>query len=410
MNLRTLVEAQSMKSCTGGLDRPIHSVVSDSRQAGAGAMFVAIRGGQEADRHVFVADAVRRGAAAVLVEEEGIDAGPATCIVVDDTRQALAAIASTLHGHPARAVRCVGVTGTNGKSTTALILQHVLSATGTPSAYLGTLGFSCGQTGEPPRESIANTTPEAGELQGLLARVRDAGCGSLAMEVSSHGLALGRVQGIEFAAAVFTNLTRDHLDFHGTEEAYFAAKRLLFEGLHTNAAAVLNAWDVRAEALASSTQAQVWTYGAAGADVALREVEFGPRKMRLKLDTPTGIFEAESALTGRFNCANVVAAVTTGIALGIEAEAIRHGVAAVSDVPGRFERIDAGQDYQVIVDYAHSPAGLETVLQAARELTSGKLICVFGCGGDRDTGKRPMMGRVAEELADRIVLTSDNPQ
>ncbi|MBQ38881.1 MAG: UDP-N-acetylmuramoyl-L-alanyl-D-glutamate--2,6-diaminopimelate ligase [Gemmatimonadaceae bacterium] len=406
MNLRTLLDAHAPVSVTGVLDRPIDTVVSDSRQVARGSLFVAIRGGQELDRHAFVEDAVERGAEAVVVEEAAIDTGAATRVVVDDSRRALAALAARLHGHPSRAMQCVGVTGTNGKSTTASIIRHLLAASGSPAAYLGTLGFHWGDQVEP----LPNTTPEAGALQALLARARDAGCRSLAMEVSSHGLALGRVQGIGFDAAVFTNLTRDHLDFHGSEEEYFAAKSLLFRDLAGSSAAVLNADDPRAGKLAELTPAQVWTFGESGADVRLRNIRFDADRTHLSMDTPQGEFEVETALTGRYNSSNVVAAVTTGFALGIEGEAIRRGVADVAQIPGRFERIDEGQPFQVLVDYAHTPAGLETVLRAARELTSRRLLCVFGCGGDRDTGKRPMMGQVAEALADAIYLTADNPR
>ena len=406
MNLRTLLAAYQPLSVSGPLDRRIDGIVTDSRQVQCRSLFVAIRGGQEQDRHAFIGDAVARGAEAVIVEDDGIDTGAATRIVVGDSRHALAALAARLHGDPSAKMMCVGVTGTNGKSTTASILHRILTADGSAGAYLGTLGFQFGEHKEP----VANTTPEAGQLQALLARARDAGCRSLAMEVSSHGLALGRVLGIDFAAAVYTNLTRDHLDFHGSEEQYFAAKSLLFTQLSDAAVAVLNADDSRSPALARLTPARVWYYGEKGAHVRLLGARFESDFTCVKMDTPEGKFEVEMALTGRFNCSNVVAAVTTGFALGIEADVIRRGVAAVTQVPGRFERIDEGQSFQVIVDYAHTPAGLETVLCAARELTSRRLVCVFGCGGDRDTGKRPMMGRVAETLADRIYLTSDNPR
>ncbi|MDA0334005.1 MAG: UDP-N-acetylmuramoyl-L-alanyl-D-glutamate--2,6-diaminopimelate ligase [bacterium] len=406
MILRTLLDTQLLLSVTGSLEQAIGSIVSDSREASHGAMFVAIRGGQEQDRHAFVADAVRRGATAVLVEDASVDAGTATKIVVANTRRALACMASRFHGDPSRDLLCVGVTGTNGKSTTATLIRQILSASAGPSAYLGTLGFACGEQVEP----VANTTPEAGKLHALLARARQAGCRSMVMEVSSHGLSLERVYGIEFAAAVFTNLTRDHLDFHGTEEEYFVAKSLLFRDLQPTAVAVLNADDPRSKQLAGLTRAEVWTYGTSGADVTLQDVRLAPDRTYLKLATPDGLFACDSALTGRFNSSNVVAAVTTGLALQIGPEEIRRGLAAVPGIPGRFERVDAGQPFQVIVDYAHTPAGLETVLVAARELTTRQLICVFGCGGDRDTGKRPMMGRIAETLADRVYLTSDNPR
>lgn len=405
MRLRRLLEGVEPQGVRGSLDVEVETIVSDSRRAGPGALFVAIRGGQERDRHGFVSDAVARGAAAVVVAED-VDAGAATRIVVDDTRRTFAALAARFHGYPTRDMTCVGVTGTNGKSTTATVLRHVLDAAGLPCAYLGTLGFACGDASEP----LGNTTPEAGELQALLARSRAAGCRAVSMEVSSHGLALGRVDGIDFRVGVFTNLTRDHLDFHRTHADYLEAKALLFRRLRPDAAAVLNADDPTSERLAAVTAARVLTYGERGAQVRLRRASFEGRRTRMELETEVGPLEVETALTGRFNCSNVMAAVACGVALGIEAEAVRAGIAAVTQVPGRFERIDEAQPFEVIVDYAHTPAGLETVLRAARELTQARLLCVFGCGGDRDAGKRPMMGRVAEDLADLVFLTSDNPR
>ena len=406
VDLTTLLAAIDPREVAGPTDREITAVVADSREAGPGGLFVAIRGGQERDRHAFVTDAVDRGAEAVVVEEAGVDVGDATRIVVDDTRRALANLAARFHGHPARSLRCVGVTGTNGKSTTAILLRHVLAAAGGRCAYIGTLGFGAG----PALEPLANTTPEAGQLQGLLARARDSGCRDLVMEVSSHGLHLGRVEGIDFDAAVFTNLSRDHLDFHGTEEEYLQAKLRLFRGLDAGAVAVVNADDPQAARVIESTAARVYTYGEAGQHVRLRSMEDIGGRTRIVVATEAGDLQLETALTGRYNCSNVVAAVAGGVALGIDAEAIGAGVAAVARVPGRFERIDEGQPFEVIVDYAHTPAGLDTVLRTARELTRQRLLCVFGCGGDRDTGKRPMMGRVAEELADLVYLTSDNPR
>ena len=405
MKLRHLLAAIQPRHVGGSLDVEIESIVSDSRHAGPGALFVAIRGGQEIDRHAFVGDAVARGAAAVVVERDWGLSG--TCIRVDDCRQALAALAARLHGHPARSFRwCVGVTGTNGKSTTSLLVRHLLEAAGTRSGYMGTLGFSCG--GE--MESLDNTTPEAGELQALLARARDGGCEAMVMEVSSHGLALRRVDGIDYSVAVFTNLSRDHLDFHGTEEAYLAAKTDLFRRLGPGAAAVVNADDTHAEHVAGSTRARVLTYGERGEHVRLVSYRTLRGATELRLATQAGEWPVETTLTGRFNRFNVMAAACVGVALGLDFEAVRSGIAALSQVPGRFERLDEGQPFEVIVDYAHTPAGLDTVLRTARELTRGRLLCLFGCGGDRDKGKRPLMGRVAEDLADLVFLTSDNPR
>ena len=389
----------------GSLDVEIESIVSDSRQAGAGALFVAIRGGQELDRHAFLGDALARGAAAVVVEEDGGSSG--TCIRVDDCRRALAALAARLHGHPARSLRwCVGITGTNGKSTTALLVRHVLEAAGARTGYMGTLGFSCGEG----MESLDNTTPEAGELQALLARARDAGCEGMVMEVSSHGLALRRVDGIDYSAAVFTNLSRDHLDFHGTEEEYLAAKTSLFRRLDHGATAVVNADDPHAGHVAGSTRARVLTYGERGEHVRLASFQTRREGTELRLETQAGEWSVQTTLTGRFNRSNVMAAACVGLALGLDPEAVRSGIAALSQVPGRFERLEEGQPFEVIVDYAHTPAGLDTVLRTARELTRGRLLCLFGCGGDRDKGKRPLMGRVAEDLADLVFITSDNPR
>ena len=407
MKLRDLIGAIQPVHIGGSLDLEIESVVSDSRRAGPGALFVAVRGGQEIDRHAFVDDALARGAPAVVVEEED-ESLPSTRIRVEDCRQALAALAARLHGCPARSFRWrVGVTGTNGKSTTALLVRNVLKAAGARSAYIGTLGFSCGDG----MESLDNTTPEADRLQALLARARDAGCDALVMEVSSHGLALRRVDGIDYSVAVFTNLTRDHLDFHGTEEAYLAAKTTLFRGLGQGGAAVVNADDPHAPEVAASTSARVLTYGERGEDVRLSSFDTrGGSTTLLRLETSAGEWSVETTLAGRFNRSNVMAAVCVGVALGIDAAAVRSGIAAVSQVPGRFERLEEGQPFEVIVDYAHTPAGLDTVLRTARELTRGRLLCLFGCGGDRDKGKRPLMGRVAEDLADLVFLTSDNPR
>lgn len=408
MDLRALLEGLRLRSVVGPVHRQIESVVSDSRLAGPRGMFVAIRGGQERDRHAFIPDAVARGVEAVVLEDD-VGAGSATRILVEDCRRVLPALAARLHGYPARGLTCVGVTGTNGKTTTAVILRHVLDEAGQRCAYIGTLGYTAG----PDRVPLANTTPEASQLQELLARARAAGCRAVSMEVSSHALALDRVREIDFRAAVFTNLTRDHLDFHGSAEAYLAAKMRLFESLGEGSAAVLNADDPSTPRIAGCTPARVYTFGVGdfrGAHVHLRSAQLVDGGTHLDLDTPAGELSLTTTLTGRFNWSNVMAAVSCSVALGVDLEAIRAGIAAVPQVPGRFERIDEGQPFHVIVDYAHTPAGLETVLAAARELTPRRLLCVFGCGGDRDAGKRPLMGRVAEEHADLVFLTSDNPR
>jgi UDP-N-acetylmuramoyl-L-alanyl-D-glutamate--2,6-diaminopimelate ligase len=392
----------------GGGDRDIERIVSDSRQAVPDALFVAIRGGQEEDRHDFVADAVARGAAAIMVECE-IDCVPATRILVDDCRQWLPRLASRFYGEPARQLRCVGVTGTNGKTTTAWLLHRILHTSKSASAYIGTMGFAVGDGAAVPN---ANTTPEAPELHRLLRIARDQDAVSVAMEVSSHALALHRTDGIDFDVAVFTNLTRDHLDFHGTFENYLDAKGRLFDGLAADATAILNRDDASWRVLSERTKSHVLTYGLEDLSADVRPVTVSKElaQTRCRVASPIGEIDVVSPLTGHFNLSNIMAALAGGIALGVEVDALREGIAQVPRVPGRFEHIDEGQAFGVLVDYAHTPAGLQTVLEAARELTQGRLMCVFGCGGDRDAGKRPLMGRIAEELADLVFLTSDNPR
>jgi|APSaa5957512622_1039677.scaffolds.fasta_scaffold05358_4 UDP-N-acetylmuramoyl-L-alanyl-D-glutamate--2,6-diaminopimelate ligase len=408
MLLRQLVEELPILQISGPIDMSIGSLEWDSRRVEPGDVFVAIRGGQEQDRHLFIPHALERGARAIIVEEEGEHPG-ATQIVVANCRQALAKLAARYYNYPGRSLRLVGITGTNGKTTTALLLQQVLEAAGVKCGYLGTLGRIVSDGFEP----LANTTPEAPELHRQLRGMVDAGKRAAVLEASSHGLALERVSGLQFTAAVFTNFTRDHLDFHLTEENYFAAKARLFEELDESAGGigVVNVDDPVAEALIGRIGVPVTTYGwGDGAAIRLLAMEPNKAGMRLRVQTPSGELDVDTPLTGRFNSYNVIAALATGLGLGLDVDAVRQGIAAVERIPGRFEQVVAGQGFQVIVDYAHTPDGLETVLKAARELTRERLICVFGCGGDRDRGKRPQMGRIGAERADLVFLTSDNPR
>jgi len=386
-------------------DVEVGHICSDSRQVTAGDMFVAVRGGQEEDRHQFIADAVGRGACAVVVEEDA-DCG-APRIVVGDSRSALAQLSCRFYGDPAGQLTNIGVTGTNGKTTTAYLLRHVLDEANMPCGYLGTLGFS----GRGALQKVDNTTPEANHMQRYLRQMVDEGRCAAVLEVSSHGLALQRVEGIDFKIGVFTNLTRDHLDFHGSIAAYFSAKARLFEGLQSTAFAIINADDPSATQLLGRTRAEVLTFGRAKASaLRLMHVDARADGMSMTVSTPRGTIEVETGLTGDFNCYNVLAALGVGIALGIDSTLLVAGLAAMESVPGRFERIVEGQDFSVVVDYAHTPDALERALHSARPLTAGRLICVFGCGGDRDRGKRPQMGKVAGELADIVWATSDNPR
>ncbi|MBI2504950.1 MAG: UDP-N-acetylmuramoyl-L-alanyl-D-glutamate--2,6-diaminopimelate ligase [Candidatus Latescibacteria bacterium] len=388
----------------GPTDIQIDKIECDSRRIGPGDMFVAIRGGEEQDRHLFVPDALARGAAAVVVEER-VPTGKATRIQVGNCRRALALMAARYYGHADRELTTVGITGTKGKTTTAFLVQQMLEAAGRPCGYVGTLGCIVDDRLD---KSLRNTTPEAVDLHRLFRAMRAAGKRAAALEVSSHALALERVAGVQFAVGIFTNLSRDHLNFHQTTENYFAAKARLFR---QSDRAVVNADDAAGQTLLGRLEIPVFSFGRSPqAQVRLLEVWNTGAGMGLRLETPAGEQLVESRLTGGFNCHNILAAFACGLSLELAPEAIARGIAALGQVPGRFERIDLGQDFAVIVDYAHTPASLETVLHAARELTRNRLICVFGCGGDRDRGKRPLMGGIAGELADLVYITSDNPR
>ncbi len=413
MQLDHLLETIPGAHIDGPANVEVTSIECDSRRIRDGSLFVAIRGGEEVDRHRFVADAVGNGASAVVVEDEvgGIAAVPRpTVVTVPNCRRVLGELAARFNGYPARQLKAVGVTGTNGKTTTSLLVRQILEAAGLSCGYLGTLGLLAGHD----YDQMANTTPEACDLHDALRQMVEAGREAVAFEVSSHSLALGRVEGIEFDAAVFTNLTRDHLDFHGTESAYFEAKAALFDQLKRNGCgsrAVLNTDDAAGRELANRLAEEALTFGSReDAAVRLLDASHSGEGTDITLRTAHGEMRVHSQLTGAFNVANVVAAVACGIALGLTGDVIGRGISALRGVPGRFERIANGQGFGVIVDYAHTPAGLETVLRTAKELTEKRLICLFGCGGDRDVGKRPLMGKIATELADIVILTSDNPR
>jgi UDP-N-acetylmuramoyl-L-alanyl-D-glutamate--2,6-diaminopimelate ligase len=360
-----------------------------------GALFFCVPG-FTSDGHDFAPEAVERGAAA-LVTQRRLDLGVPE-VVVDDVRAAMGPAAERFYGDPTASLDVVGITGTNGKTTTAFLVRHLLEAAGRHAGLLGTVKRVVGGV----EEEVVRTTPEAIDLQATFRRMLDAGDEAVAMEVSSHALELGRVSGIRFACRVFTNLTQDHLDFHGTMEAYFAAKRRLFEG---PGASVVNVDDEHGRRIAAEVDAV--TFGIEHeADYRAREIEFDFAGSSFTLETPDGTVEVESPLPGLFNVLNVVGAIAAVRTLGVE----EISLAGFQRVPGRFEPVDEGQDFGVIVDYAHTPDSLENVLRTARELTRGRLHVVFGAGGDRDPTKRPLMGRAARELADRVLVTSDNPR
>ncbi|MGE0813014.1 MAG: UDP-N-acetylmuramoyl-L-alanyl-D-glutamate--2,6-diaminopimelate ligase [Vicinamibacterales bacterium] len=385
---------------------PVTDVAYDSRAVVPGAAFVALKG-LKADGLDFVPGAVQRGAAVIVAERERPEGLTVPWIVVSDARLALALAGAAAAGHPSREMTVVGVTGTNGKTTTAYLLSSVFDAAGRSSGILGTVSYKVGRE---VREA-SRTTPEAPDVQRLLRQMLDAGNRACVMEVSSHALALRRVDGMRFAAAVFTNLTRDHLDFHGDMEAYFAAKRRLFEMLDPSAPGVVNADDPRAGALLAMPGRRL-TYGLAKpADVRAEGLAMDLNGVRFTAATPAGPVAVRSPLAGRPNAYNLLAAVGTAVALDVPLDAIAEGLSAQTGVPGRFEVVSAPDDgVTVVVDYAHTDDALRNLIETARPLTAGRVVTVFGCGGERDRTKRPLMGMVAARLSDVVVITSDNPR
>jgi UDP-N-acetylmuramoyl-L-alanyl-D-glutamate--2,6-diaminopimelate ligase len=415
MRLRELLSAVPGAQLTGSGETDVASVEHDSRVVNPGSLFVCIRGFKQ-DGHAFIGDAARRGAAAAVVEDDparlAIPPGLAV-LRVANSRSALARLAAHFFAHPDRSLRLIGVTGTNGKTTTAYLVEAILRAAGHRVGLLGTIEYRCGATTFPGER----TTPESSDLQRLLARMRDMGAWGAAMEVSSHSLMLHRVEACEFDIAVFTNLTQDHLDFHGTMERYAEAKARLFEGLGKDrvkpgiAAAILNADDPWAEFMARRTTGRVVRFSLGiETDVTVRTAQFDLAGIRAVVTSPWGRFEVTSSLVGRHNLANILGAAGACLHLGIPCRVVEAGIASLTAVPGRFEKVERGQPFGVVVDYAHTPDALERVLTFAREYTRARLIVVFGCGGDRDRTKRPRMGEVAARLADAVFVTSDNPR
>ncbi len=382
----------------------------DSRSVTAGDLFFAVPG-FERDGAAFAGEAVRRGAAAFVARDPVDTTVPR--LLVSDVRDAMGRIAARFHGDPSRELLGVGVTGTNGKTTVASLVAGILAATGTPAGLLGTIAYRIGRV----EEKAPRTTPEAPDLHRMLRAMLDAGNRSVALEVSSHAIALGRVVGLSLDAMVFTNLTRDHLDFHRTMEAYYETKRRFFRraDLERLAArverAVVNRDDEHGRRLAGECDLPVTTFGEApGADVRLAVRERDLSGSVLEFETPRGPFRCRLPLPGPFHSRNALAAVAAAEALDLPRAAIVEGIEGARPVPGRFQTVENGLGIHVIVDYAHSPDALEALLGGVRALVDRRIIAVFGCGGNRDRGKRPLMGRAVGARADLAVLTSDNPR
>lgn len=390
-------------------------VQHDSREVAPGDVFVCLVG-DRFDGHAFVGDAVARGAVAVAALEGRALQPRATLekvpvLLAPDTRAALARIACAVYGEPSRSMRTVAATGTNGKSTTVAMVAAIAEAAGLPSGRIGTLGARAMGKDLP----CAHTTPEADDLQRLLAQMRDMGVRLVAMEVSSHGLVKQRTDGVAFAAAVFTNLTQDHLDFHGTMDDYFAAKLRLFtdyaDWADGEMAAVVNLDDPRGCEVAAAARGRVITFGTGDVgDIRARGIAAEPHRTRFATEGIGGPMEIVLPIGGSFQVSNALGAIGAAVSLDLPREAMENGLASLEPVPGRFEAVETGRDWHVIVDFAHTPNGLETLIASARALGPQRLILVFGCGGNRDRTKRPLMGSIAGRGADIVVVTSDNPR
>ncbi|ERN40879.1 UDP-N-acetylmuramyl-tripeptide synthetase [Rubidibacter lacunae KORDI 51-2] len=394
------------------LDREIEGICTNSHACRSGDLFIGMPG-TRVDGGNFWSGAIASGASAAMISPAAAAQSPPSpgdCVaVVDDVARACADVATAFYGNPAQHLQLVGVTGTNGKTTTTHLIEFFLARSHRQPALFGTLyarwaGHS---------ETAAFTTPFAADLQRTLAFARDAGCDTAVLEVSSHALDQGRVRGCAFDAAVFTNLTQDHLDYHHDLETYFQAKAQLFNSDYLRGRAIVNADDPYGRRLLADC-AQTWSYSStdATADFHARDLTYRPDGVSGTLVTPLGSAALHSPLVGQFNLANVLAAIAAGAALGLDVEAMAAQLPDFPGVPGRMERVrvSPAQDIGAIVDYAHTPDSLENLLRAARPFVPGRAICVFGCGGDRDRTKRPLMGKIAAELADVVVVTSDNPR
>ena len=412
MKLRDLLAGIDGATVTGDEDANVSGLTLDSRRVHPGVAFFALAGVRD-DGSRFVATAVAAGAR-VVVGPRGTKAGGATVVEVPEPRLALAAMACRFHGDPSRAMRVVAVTGTNGKTTTTYMLESVFAAAGWRAGLVGTTGIRIAGESRPS----AFTTPEAPELQELLAEMRERGVQAVAMEASSHALVQRRTWGLSCDAAVFTNLTQDHLDYHGTMEAYLDAKLMLLDGRNggtgKRTVAVVNADDAAAPrvfAAAIAGGASVVGFGSTpGVDVQLSGVVPEPGGLRFTLEAAGHAHDVHLPMLGRFNAHNAAGAWTAARALGIPGETADTALAAFAGVPGRLERVDAGGPFTVVVDYAHTPDALQRALAACREHALGRVLCVFGCGGDRDRGKRPLMGAIVARLADLAWVTNDNPR
>lgn len=406
MKLAEIIRDIDVTSITGSLEAEVAGLCMDSRKLNPGDMFIALKGAGF-DGTAFITDAIKAGASAILMQGMGpAPVGDVPYVLVSDARGALARISGTFYDNPSHELDVLGVTGTNGKTTTAHLVRSMLKAAGHSVGMIGTISYIIGEEVTP----APFTTPEAPDFQGLLRKMLDSGCGYVVSEVSSHALAQMRVDGTRFRVGVFTNLTQDHLDFHKDMDTYFAAKRRLFEEL-LDGASVVNVDDPYGARLVSMLKGNVLTFGVeTEADVMAKDIDNTMEGVSFSLVTEQGSIRIESPLVGMPNVYNMLSAAGACLALGISAEHIAEGLRDMEPVEGRFQRVEGGQDFLCIVDYAHTDDALSRLIRTVREFTRGRVLTLFGCGGDRDKTKRPIMGKIATGLSDYSVITSDNPR
>ncbi len=409
MPLHQLIAATDAVVLEGSTSREVSGMTYDSRRVNPGMVFFAVRG-EKNDGHDFISEAIDRGAVAVVCERNGFISHRATKVQVKDCRKAMAQMAAEFYGHPSRRLKMIGVTGTNGKTTIAFLARRLLERAGYRTGLLSTIRYEVGDRVLP----AGRTTPEALDLQQLLSQMVRAGCQACVMEVSSHAISQNRILGVEFDIGVFSNLTQDHLDYHGTMENYYSAKEQFFKQLQSgskSARAVINHDDKYGRRLLESGYVQATSFGLEEpADLVAHNIGLGRQGIRYELLAGDTRAECWVPLTGRHNVSNSLAAIGVALAVGVPMETAIASLAAVQPVPGRLEPVPAGQPFSVYIDYAHTDDALRNVLETLREITTGRILLAFGCGGNRDTTKRVKMGEVAAQFADYTVITSDNPR
>ncbi len=411
MKLKSLLENLQYERFTGDSEVEVNGITYDSRSVSEGDLFVAIKG-SKVDGHLFLGEAVKRGAVALIVKESKECPAKVPCIEVADTREALSRAAVHFYSRPCEQLSLIGITGTNGKTTVSYLLESILKTAGRKPGVIGTVNYRF--PGHILKAPV--TTPESLDLMRIMRKMADEGVDHVLLEVSSHALDQGRTRDCPFRLAVFTNLSRDHLDYHDSMDTYFEAKSRLFTSLGKerpgqNTTAVINLDDPWGETLTGRTAAEVVTYGIRKkCDFQAEDVRIGEAGLAARLKTPKGDGVVHSSLIGDFNAYNMLAATAAAMSLGVSLEEIVAGIENLAGIPGRLERVENRSRKNIVVDYSHTPDALAKALKALRPFAKGKLICVFGCGGDRDKGKRKEMGRIAAELSDLMFLTSDNPR